>query len=205
MDRIRLKQQAKDSLRGKYAEAVIVILIIGFFGLISGGITELGDHFQKPFISLSGSILGLIIDGLFGFGLMSFFLKISRDEEVEFKELFSKMHLFLPYILLSLLVGICIMAGCILFIIPGIILALGYSQTLLIALENPDIDPIDAMRESRTLMKGHKLDYLILNLSFLGWMIIGIFTFGILYFWLIPYMSVTQMNFYNALLEEKNR
>ena len=51
-------------------------------------------------------------------------------------------------------------------------------------------------------MNGHKMDYFILNLSFFGWAILGIFTFGLLYLWLIPYMQVTFANFYNEIKEQ---
>lgn len=51
------------------------------------------------------------------------------------------------------------------------------------------------------MMNGYKLEFFILKLSFLGWIILGIFTFGILYLWLIPYMNVTEANFYNEIKE----
>ena len=51
-------------------------------------------------------------------------------------------------------------------------------------------------------MKGYKMDYFVLILSFLGWALLMLFTLGIGYFWLIPYMQVTMCNFYNNLKEE---
>ena len=47
------------------------------------------------------------------------------------------------------------------------------------------------------------MDLFVFELSFLGWMLLGILTFGILYLWLIPYMQVATANFYNALKENK--
>ncbi len=202
MNRVELKQKAKEALEGKYAEAIIVVLIITVLSTIPSGISSIGESLENPFLNIIGNILGIIVDCFLGFGILSFFLKISRGEEVEFKELFSKTKLAAPYFLISLLSGIFTLLWSILFIIPGIIAALGYSQAYLISLDNPDMDPMEAIKKSKELMNGHKLDYFILNLSFLGWLVLGIFTFGILYFWLIPYMSVTQMNFYNALLKE---
>lgn len=202
MNRIELKQKAKDSLNGKYAEAVIVILITGILGAITGFISGIGEGLENPLLMMIGYILSFIVSALFTFGSLSFFLKLSRNEEVTYKELFSKTNLFVPYLLVNLLVGIFTILWGLLFIIPGIIAALSYSQCLYIMLDHPDMDPMEAIRESKRIMNGHKLDFLILNLSFIGWLILGIFTFGLLYFWLIPYMSVTQANFYNALLEE---
>lgn len=205
MDRALLKQKAKDSLKGKYADAIIVILISAVLGGISGFISGLGEGLEIFSLQILGDIISFLVTALITFGSLSFFLKISRNEEVTYQELFSKTKMFVPYLLISLLVGIFTFLWSLLFIIPGIIAAISYSQSFLIALDNPDIDPMEAIRESKRLMNGHKMEYFILNLSFLGWAILGIFTFGILYFWLIPYMSVTQANFYNALLEEKNK
>lgn len=202
MNRIELKQKAKETLNGRLAEAIMVILITGILGGIASGFSSIGSATENPFLDLIGSLLTLVIDCLLGFGTLSFFLKLSRDEDVEFKEVFSKTKMAIPYLLISLLTGIFTFLWSLLLIIPGIIKALGYSQAYLVVLDNPDIDPMEALKESERLMKGHKLDYFVLNLSFIGWIILGIFTFGILYFWLIPYMSVTQMNFYNQLKEE---
>lgn len=203
MDRALLKQKAKDSLQGKYGDAIIVTLLTGVLGGIAGIFTGIGEEINSIPLQAIGEFASFIITCLISFGSLSFYLKLSRDEEVTFNELFSKTNMFIPYLLISLLTGIFTVLWSILFIIPGIIAAISYSQVFLIALDNPEIDPMDAIRESKKLMEGHKMEYFLLNLSFIGWAILGIFTLGILYFWLIPYMSVTQMNFYNALLEEK--
>lgn len=201
MNYAELKQKAKDSLRGKYSEAVIMMLIPMAIGILLA-LLELP---KNPTLSIISSVLTLLFEVATGFGALSFYLKISRDEEVDFKELFKKVDMGLLYFCITLLVGLFAGLWALLFIIPGIIAALSYSQAYLIALDNPEITPLEALRQSKELMRGYKLDYLLLNLSFIGWVILGAFTLGILYFWLIPYMSVTQMNFYNALLEEKNK
>ena len=48
-------------------------------------------------------------------------------------------------------------------------------------------------------VRGYKNDYILLVFSFTGWIILGAFTFGILYLWLFPYMSVTLANFYDEI------
>ena len=55
------------------------------------------------------------------------------------------------------------------------------------------------------MMQGHKMDLFVLSLSFIGWMILGVFTFGILYIWLVPYMSVTLANFYNDIKKQQKK
>lgn len=88
-------------------------------------------------------------------------------------------------------------------IIPGIIASISYSLAQYIMLDEPNLSPMDCIRKSKEMMKGHKGECFCLALSFIGWIILGIFTLGILYFWLVPYMSVTMCNFYNKLKGDK--
>ena len=78
----------------------------------------------------------------------------------------------------------------------AIIIALMYSQINLIILDNPELDIIDTMRRSRTLMSGYKWKFFLLELSFLGWILLGILTLCIGYLWLIPYIQATEAAFY---------
>ena len=46
------------------------------------------------------------------------------------------------------------------------------------------------------------MEYFLLCMSFYGWALLGVFTFGILYIWLIPYMQATYANYYKSLKGE---
>lgn len=200
--RAELKAMAKESLQGKYGDAIVITILILVISMFTGGVTGvLTLNVSENKAEMIENIIGIIIAGLFTFGYLSFFLKISRDEDVEIKELWSKTNMFATFIISSLLVSIFTFLWTLLLIIPGIIAAYSYQMTLYILLDNPDMNVMDAIKESKRLMKGHKMDYFILQLSFLGWIILGAFTVGILYLWLIPYMSVTICNFYNNLKE----
>ncbi len=83
--------------------------------------------------------------------------------------------------------------------IPGIVAAYGYMMTNFVIIDNPELSPLAAIRQSKVMMRGYKLDFFILNLSFIGWAILAVFTFGILYFWLLPYMNVTYAKFYDMV------
>lgn len=198
MSRAELKEAAKISLKGKYKEA---IKLLGIFLLISLGISfiivNLG--FNEETTNMLDSIISIVFSGLLYFGYYSFFLKISRNEEVTYNELFKKTNLFWPCVAIMLLTGIFIFLWSLLFIIPGIIASISYSMVYFVYLDNPDLSPMDAISKSKEIMKGHKMDYFILNLSFIGWSILSIFTLGILLLWLIPYMQVTFANFYNKI------
>lgn len=201
MNRALLKENAKKSLQGKYGDAIALLgimfaisfalgLVIGFFRL------------EEDLASTLADLCSLLISCALGFGMTSYFLKISRNEPVTYNELFSKTDMFVSYLSISLLVGLFTFLWTLAFIIPGIIAALSYSMVFFVKLDNPDMGAMDVLRKSKQIMSGHKMDYFVLGLSFLGWAILGVFTFGILYLWLIPYMQVTFANFYNSIKDE---
>ena len=204
LSRTELKSNAKTSLEGKYGNAILTLLMLFGISFICGivlavvyNIFEIAS--DSAFRKILSNVADLVISGLFTFGFLSYFVKVSRNEEVDYTELFSKTKLFIPYVLSTLLIGIFTFLGFLLFIIPGIIIAISLSQVYYIILDNPEIDIMSALRKSRSMMKGHKAEYFVLQLSFLGWCILGILTCGILFLWLVPYMSVTFANFYNNL------
>ena len=88
-----------------------------------------------------------------------------------------------------------------LFIIPGIIIALNYAMVYFVIVDNPEMGVMEALRTSKRIMKGHRWQYFVLNLSFIGWYILCYFTFGLLILWLAPYILVTTANFYNQIKE----
>lgn len=80
-----------------------------------------------------------------------------------------------------------------------IMLMLDFSQSYFILYDNEQMPLKEILEKSMDIMEGHKTEYIKLILSFIGWFILGIFTFRILYFWLIPYIYVTQANFYEEI------
>lgn len=90
-----------------------------------------------------------------------------------------------------------------LFVIPGIIKTYEYRMIPYILAENPQIDRKEAFRLSKSMMDGEKWRTFVLDLSFLGWRILGVFTCGILnVFYTNPYQECTNAELYNTL---KNR
>ncbi len=82
--------------------------------------------------------------------------------------------------------------------------ALLYSLTTYIAFDNPEMTELEIVNESATMMNGNRLKLFLLLLSFVGWGILCIFTLGIGYLWLITYMEVAGVCFYESLLEKNN-
>lgn len=204
MNRVELKERAKASLKGKYGDAIKMLIVfflinfgVGFVLGFAGGLLNLSENASD----LISNLVSIVLSGLFGFGMVSYYLKLSRNEEVTYKELFSKFDMAIPYILIALVTGLFTLLWSLLFIIPGIIASISYTLVYMIKLDNPEMSTMEVITKSKEMMNGHKMDYFVLIISFLGWAILGILTLGILYLWLIPYMNVTFANFYNSLKE----
>ncbi len=97
---------------------------------------------------------------------------------------------------LFLLEGILEFLWSLLLIIPGIIKCYSYSMASFILIENPEISPLEAITRSKNMMKGHKFELFVLDLSFIWWYLAVIFTLGIASIYVTPYMVSTRTNFY---------
>lgn len=158
--------------------------------------------FAEPsgFLSVAVGIYGvvvLIIGGAVRQGLCQFNINlIKKDAPAEFNVLFSKFSNLGKCLLLNLATGLLIFAWSLLLIIPGIIAAYRYAMAPYIMAQNPDIGVMDAIGQSKELMRGHKGRLFWLSLTFIGWVLLSVLTFGIGFLWLNPYMEAAQAAFY---------
>lgn len=87
-----------------------------------------------------------------------------------------------------------------LFIIPGIVKSYEYQMIPYLLAENPQMTKEQAFAESKRMMTGQKWRAFVLDLSFLGWKILSLFTLGILdIFYVQPYMDSAHAALYDAL------
>lgn len=86
------------------------------------------------------------------------------------------------------------LAGLILMIPKSLL----YVLAMYIGFDEPNMSSKEAVEKSAELMMGNRWKYFCLCFSFIGWAILSVFTLGIGYFWLMPYMSVSFVVFYEA-------
>lgn len=87
-----------------------------------------------------------------------------------------------------------------LLLIPGIIKSYEYAMIPYILAERPDLETEEVFELSRRMMSGEKFDVFILGLSFIGWMFIVLFSFGLAaVFYVGPYMNMTSAELYEVL------
>ena len=83
--------------------------------------------------------------------------------------------------------------------IPGIIKSYSYAMTMYILADHPEMAPLDAIAESKRIMTGNKWRLFCLDLSFIGWLVLCILTFGILTLWVAPYQQCARAEFYESI------
>lgn len=213
------RRKAREMLAGRWGLAILVTLVASIFGAakVSGSLnieikTEnlrmLPEHIRVAITMIGLALAGLsgilatvqfVFGGVVRLGFCRFWLKAQDGEEPAFKDLFSRFNRFGDGFLLNLLMGLYIVLWMLLFIIPGIIASYSYSMAHYIMEENPEMKASEAIRASKELMRGHKAELFVLNLSFIGWMLLSILTFGIGFLWLNPYMEAAHAAFYRSL------
>lgn len=107
---------------------------------------------------------------------------------------------FLHTLLLTIVQSMLIFLWTLLFIVPGIVKLFSYSQTYFaykIDVENGvrQGQLTDYIKVSRRVMAGRKWELFLLELSFIGWHIIGILTGGLAYIYVVPYLNATRVSY----------
>ena len=88
-------------------------------------------------------------------------------------------------------------------IVGGVIKRYSYFLVPYIVAENPDIRPKEAIALSRRLMDGHKWECFLLDLSFIGWHLLGYVSFGAVEaLWTIPYELAAFSEYYAGIRRE---
>jgi uncharacterized membrane protein len=210
-----LKIAAKENLDGKWliaiAVTVVAWLLLDAFTSSNGGnaaykyIIENGNSMwvraEGSSFKNMMSIVSLILGGPVYFGVSSYFLKLARYETAEFNDMFTGFRLFKVNFVLHLLMLVFTTLWALLLIVPGIIAAIKYSMAFYILNDNPEIGAMEAIRRSKEMMEGHKMRFAEMWLSFFGWFLLGIITFGLGMIYAVPYYRAAKANFYLDLKE----
>ena len=175
MDRAELKRQARASLGGKlfgpvWLHAVLTVLVASLFTGVAGTMTTSNYQRMPYLVTVSLNLLVLILGGPISYGLARMFMQQSRDgQPMKLKELFQGFREdFKGLFLLNLMQNLFIVLWTLLFILPGIVAELSYSMSYFVKVDHPEYNWSQCISESKRLMSGHKGEFFVLQLSFLG-------------------------------------
>lgn len=145
-----------------------------YYETFAGGYYSYTSMYDSmPAYSLLSSIYLLLVTGSFTLGLTIFFLALFRKHEVGVIDVFLGFERFGKALGLFLFQNLFIMLWTMLFIVPGIIAAIRYSQAFYVLVDDPEKSIRECMNESKRMMRGNKAKFFCLTLSFIGWIIIS--------------------------------
>ena len=220
MDRVKIKEEAKEfAFKNKWNIWKPTIIISLIEGLIMGIVTFIlntcgmqttttTELFGVTTTSTSYNLVGTIILVVVCIalaplmtGLYYYLIQLVRGKKVEINDLFSKMKYMLPIFVITFLVGLFTSLWTLLLIIPGIIYAFATIMVPFLMADELDESTgyMELINKSKEMMKGHKMDYFVFQLSFIGWYLLVGITFGIAAIWVYPYYTVANIKFYENL------
>ncbi len=130
-----------------------------------------------------------------------FIMNTVKKSGATFGNLLDGFSITLKLILLGFLRTLFITLWSLLFYFPGIIAAYRYRMSLYLLLDHPEMGVMECLRTSKQMMKGHKWECFVLDLSFIGWRLLSELPL-IGYFvslWVTPYVNTTYVLYYMAL------
>jgi len=228
IDRPQLKSDAREIIRTSnpkviYASLMFIALtaLISFLSARLTGINyeelmrlqrylEAGDteHALSYIGSLAPSSGARLIDYALQFatlivevGFTVFLFRTVRRLGAVYGNLLDGFGPYFRVALLQLVTGIFVGLWSLLFIIPGIVAAYRYSMAPYIMLDHPDYSIMDCIRASKQMTKGYKGQLFMLDLSFLGYILLSLIPIlgFIVRVWYVPYHDTSYILYYDAI------
>ncbi len=142
-----------------------------------------------------------IVSMIWQAGYTIFIMNTVKKSGATFGNLLDGFSITLKLILLGFLRTLFITLWSLLFYFPGIIAAYRYRMSLYLLLDHPEMGVMDSIRASKEMMKGHKWECFVLDLSFIGWWILAAIPYVgyAVSIWVTPYINTTYVLYYMAL------
>jgi uncharacterized membrane protein len=119
------------------------------------------------------SLISLFLGAFFGVGLIRMFLSAVRTEEPRLEQLVGGADRMWALLATEILMGLAILAGLILLVIPGLVLACGLAMAPCICVDQK-LGPIDSLKASWAMMRESKLK--LVGFGLVAWvvMLVGV-------------------------------
>ena len=191
-------------LKGNWGHAVLFTLVFFLINTALGTFGVISEVVDSLWLELLDFLLYLFVAWSLSYGLsVSFLGYVRTGNDLTIGGMFDAFKANYGRVIgIGILVGTIGLLGFILLIVPGVIFAIAVSMSFYILKDNPELGVIDVIKRSIQMMKGHKMEYFCLCLSFIGWIILGILTLGIGFMWIYPYICTADAHFYEYVKED---
>ena len=205
LNRPAIKAEAK-SFIGQNARWWKMTLATIALYLLNGGIsiyvnivTVINRDDPSTTVGYSSSIITLLLIP-FTIAASGYYLNHIRGFNPEWKSLYKEgIDNYGSYLVTGVLVNAFTVLWSLLFVVPGIIKAIAYSQAKYVIHDNPRLKGKEAIEISKRMTNGFKGDLFSMYLSFIGWYILVGLTGGILSIYVTPYVETTAAMYYENL------
>ena len=206
----QIRERARFSLENSIFSQIWLMLIVygllvsvisGLPGTISSAISRISPVFAAA-LGVPLMICSILLYGPFDYAVSRIYLRVAKgDKDIRVADVFIGFkECFAESVILEFMRSLFIFLWSLLLIIPGIIKAYAYSMAFFIFQES---DGKKAWREcideSKNLTDGYKGKLFLLDLSFIGWFILGFLCFGIGVLWVSVYHQEARAHFYEEL------
>lgn len=216
MDTKEIRRQARAHLQGNWGLSIGVAVVACLLGGLLTGMSfipeisywkqldfsetwEIREGLRIGFKNGIFSLASFLLGGVLQLGYARFLLRQHDGKPTEFNDLFSQFDRFGTGFAQHFLRSLYTLLWSLLLIVPGIIAALSYAMTPFILEEHPELTANEAIRRSKELMRGHKTDLFILELTFIGWSLLCILTLNLGHIALNPYKNAAYAVFYREI------
>ncbi|MFC1962154.1 hypothetical protein ACFLWN_03825 [Chloroflexota bacterium] len=179
------------------------LFLIGLIGFLIGLPTGMGGWFKDIAVAsvifgIFGLAYGILINGPIDYGVSFAYLKASRGDKLEIKDVFAAFDNYWNAVLASLLVFVIVGLGLIVLIIPGIIFACKLVFTPYLVVDRK-MEVIEAIKESWRMTGGHAWKVFFIGLLAIPIGIAGLICFGVGVIISIMWVSLTLASLYHAV------
>ena len=197
-----IRALARQALQGRWIEAFLLLLVITAIQQVP--VTLINRISSTGILGFIAQIYSILIAGPMAVSTAYYFIKLFRQRNGGLDDIRYGFGFAQKSIVLYLNMVIRIFLWTLLFIIPGIIAGIRYTMAPYILADDPSKTPQQCIAESSAMMRGNKLNYVILMLSFIGWLILANIPSGLTQYTLVPdaanYLNSTDPSQYmNAL------
>lgn len=151
-------------------------------------------------IALAVAAVFFVLRSIVEVGHCLFYLQLVDGKDAPFQLLFSFFSCYWKQtVKTNLWKTLWIFLWSLLLIVPGILKAYSYAMTPYILAENPEMSPKEVLERSKTMMYGNRGRLFCLQVSFIGWFLLSMLSFGIGNLWLNPYVATATADFYREI------
>ena len=178
---------------------IAIYLISGGFSIYVNIATVINRDDPPTTVGYSSSIITLLLIP-FTIAASGYYLNHIRGFNPEWKSLYKEgIDNYGSYLVTGVLVNVFTFLWSLLFVVPGIIKSLAYSQANYVIHDNPRLKGKEAIEISKRMTNGFKGDLFSMYLSFIGWYILVGLTGGIRSIYVTPYVETTAAMYYENL------